>query len=83
MVLTRLMTAEEFADIPDDNIHHELVRGVLRTIPLPVPEQGEVIGRVALPLLQFGDSSDWVTVLIGDVGVILERDPDTVRGPDV
>jgi Uma2 family endonuclease len=52
-------------------------------MPLPKPEHGRVTGRVALPLLMYEQETDRVTVLTNDAGVMLERDPDTVRGPDV
>ena len=27
------MTIDEFLDLPDDGIHHELIRGVVKTYP--------------------------------------------------
>lgn len=83
MVLTKWMTADELAALPDDGYQHELVRGELRRMPLPKPEHGHVTGRVARPFLNYEDETDLVKVMINDAGVMLERNPDTVRGPDV
>jgi len=83
MVATRLMTADELAAMPDDGYEYELVRGVLRKMPPPKPEHGEVTGNAALPLLLYARESGLATVFLNDTGVWLERDPDTVRGPDI
>jgi Uma2 family endonuclease len=83
MVTTRLMTAEEFALLPEDGYEHELVKGELRRMPPPKPEHGEITGNAALPLLLYARQSDLVTVFINDTGFWLGRDPDTVRGPDI
>lgn len=83
MVLTKWMTAEELATLPDDGYQHELVRGVLRTMPLPKPEHGRAISRVTRPLFDYEDETNLVMVLTNDTGVMLEKNPDTVRGPDV
>jgi len=83
MVLTRWMTADELAALPDDGYQHELVRGELRRMPPPKPEHGEVTGNAALPLLLYANESGLATVCLNDTGVWLERNPDTVRGPDI
>jgi Uma2 family endonuclease len=83
MVTTRLMTADELAALPDDGYEYELVRGELRRMPPPKPEHGEVTGNAARPLLNYAYETDLATVFINDTGVWLERDPDTVRGPDI
>ena len=82
MVMTRLMTAEELAALPDDGFQYELVRGELRRMPPPKPEHGFVCMRLGLWLAASEEVGDF-TVFGNDSGVSLERDPDTVRGPDV
>ena len=39
---TRLMTADEFLEMPDDGLLHELVRGEVVTMSLPGGEHGEM-----------------------------------------
>jgi Uma2 family endonuclease len=77
----RLVTAEELFSSPDPR-RHELVRGVPRVSTPP----GGVHGRLALRLGARLD--DHVTRLglgtvLVEAGYVLERGPDTVRGPDV
>jgi Uma2 family endonuclease len=83
MVTTRLMTAAELAMLPDDGYHYELVRGELRRMPLPGQDHGEFIGYLAFPLMVYARTTGLVTVFFNDTGFWLERDPDTVRGPDL
>ena len=82
MVATKLMTAEELATLPDDGYQYELVRGELRRMPPPKPEHGLVCLELALWLAPYREVAD-IAVLVNDSGVSLERNPDTVRGPDV
>jgi Uma2 family endonuclease len=82
MVATKLMTAEELASLPDDGYQYELVRGELRRMPPPKPEHGFVCVRLIVWLAASQDIGEY-TVFSNDSGVHLERDPDTVRGPDV
>jgi Uma2 family endonuclease len=83
MVATKLMTADELAALPDDGYQYELVRGELRRMPPPKPEHGEVTANAALPLLLYARQRGLATVFLNDTGFWLERDPDTVRGPDI
>ncbi|HEY7030954.1 MAG TPA: Uma2 family endonuclease [Thermomicrobiales bacterium] len=82
MVATKLMTAEELSALPDDGYQYELVRGELRRMPPPKPEHGYVCMRLSRWLASSEEAGDF-TVFGNDSGVTLERNPDTVRGPDV
>src|SRR5215831_1767515 len=84
---TKRMTAEEFCDwvhLPENaNKWFELVRGEVIELPPPLKRHGFVsvnVGRI-LGNYTFQRRKGYVTG--NDSGVILERDPDTVRGPDV
>ncbi|HWP38413.1 MAG TPA: Uma2 family endonuclease [Gemmatimonadales bacterium] len=78
----RLITAEELERMgtPDGNC--ELVRGVLVPVNPPGPVQGDLAVRIASALRAFVRPRRLGTVYV-ETGYILERDPDTVRGPDV
>lgn len=78
----RLMTAEEFAARPDAGRREELVRGVIGEMPPPKPQHGRLQVRIAARLLAFVEPRRLGEVY-GETGYVLERDPDTVRGPDV
>jgi Uma2 family endonuclease len=79
---THLMTAEELMNIDDDSHRHELIKGELLTMPPPNFHHGRISANLIRLLGQFvkvnrlGD-------ICGETGYILERDPDTVLGPDV
>jgi Uma2 family endonuclease len=77
------MTAEELATLPNDGYEYELVRGELRRMPTPGWEHGRYCARIARPLFAYEDEMGLVTVVTNDTGFWLERDPDTVRGPDI
>lgn len=83
-VATKLITAEEFARMPDppDGSKQELVRGEVVTMPPPKGRHGFVQLNVGVILAGFVKSNrlGWT---VTESGTVLERDPDTVRGPDV
>jgi len=49
----------------------------------PNPRHGQICGKVDRILGNFVDEHELGHVLCNDSGVITEREPDTVRGPDV
>src|SRR5262249_3309170 len=61
----------------------ELVRGEVIELPPPMKPHGVVAMNVGGLLRDFTFKRDKGYVTCNDTGVILERDPDTVRGPDV
>lgn len=80
---TLLLTAEEFARLPDSGGPRELVRGVLHSMPPPSSRRGQICGKIHGYLFAYVDQHDLGHVLCNDAGVITDRDPDTVRGADV
>jgi Uma2 family endonuclease len=78
-----LLTAEEFADLPDDGRSTELVDGRMIELPPPKPGHGKFCVRVILKLGRFVEDHDLGTVLSNDSGIITRRNPDSVRGADV
>lgn len=81
----KLITAEEFSRMPDppDGSKQELVRGVIVTMPPPKGLHGYTCSRVDRRVGNFVDSHGLGHVFANDTGFVTERDPDTVRGPDV
>lgn len=78
-----LLTAEEYLRLPDDGCPTELVRG--RIVPMNVPNfrHGKLCARLAMLLAYYSEERQLGHVLCNDAGVVTEREPDTVRGPDV
>lgn len=79
---TRL-TVEDLWNLPDDGRLYELRRGDLIEMTPPGGLPGFISHRTGYQLGRFLEGRDLGCVLVGDPGVILKRDPDTVRGPDV
>ena len=82
----RVLTAEEFSALPEDVLdRHELVRGRLEELDTVVPgvRHAHVMARIGHFLMQYVEPRNLGLVVVGDPGFILERSPDTVRGPDV
>ncbi len=79
----RLLTAEDLLRMDGQGVRGELVRGVLcETMPAGY-EHGIVVVNLAAELRNFVKPRRLGTVTASDSGVWLERDPDTVREPDV
>jgi Uma2 family endonuclease len=78
----QLVTAEEFATIPDDDHRYELVEGrVIRMSP-PGSVHAVLATRIAILLGQYADAHGLGAVMTSG-GFKLASNPDTVREPDV
>lgn len=80
---SKLLTAEDLWNLPEDGFRHELVRGKLTSMTPPGGAQGAVVSLIAMRLSQLVWAQRLGAVVAGDAGFILRRAPDTVRGPDV
>ena len=76
------MTADEMLrDPPKDR--SELVRGELRMMSPANSRHGWVVVNVTAPLANFVKERKLGVVLGAETGFLIERNPDTVRAPDV
>lgn len=80
---TRLLTADDLMRLSVDGARGELVRGVLHEAMATGHRHGKIAVKLAAVLLDFVESRGLGTVVASDAGFWLERDPDTVREPDV
>ena len=83
--LPKLLTAEEFGKLPNpaDGSIDELVRGEVVIVgPCPTARHGLTCASLGCVLGEFVDASKLGHVLLR-TGLVLRRNPDTVRGPDV
>jgi Uma2 family endonuclease len=78
-----LLTAEEYRLLPDNGQPTELVRGRVVPVNMPFPRHGQICSRLARLLGNYAEEHDLGHVICNDSGVVTERGPDTVRGPDV
>jgi Uma2 family endonuclease len=81
---TKLITAAELLAMPrGDGKRYELIRGVLiEKMPTGDPH-GEAVDSTHLIVGMYARVNDYGVTRVGETGYRLERDPDTVRAPDV
>ena len=81
----QLMTAAEFLAMePVSGKRYELIRGILTEKDAGTGNpHSRTVTRTAGPLFQYTEVADYGEVFIGEPGYRLERDPDTVRCPDL
>jgi Uma2 family endonuclease len=78
-----LLTADEYCRLPDNGPPTELVRGEVIELPQPTPRHGELCFKIGCQVQRYLETHPVGRIVSNDAGVITERDPDTVRGPDV
>lgn len=78
-----LLTAEEYFRSRDAGRPTELVRGKIVMMNAPGARHGHVCNLIGEQLGRFVRDRDCGYVLSNDAGVLVTRDPDTVRGADL
>jgi Uma2 family endonuclease len=78
-----LLTAEQMAELPNDDRYTELVRGRIIEANPPGICHGYICVRLGRFVNNFVDEYGLGCVVANDSGIITERDPDTVRGADL
>ena len=79
----RLLTADELLRLSSQGVRGELIRGVLsETMPTGM-KHGAIVVNLVTELLNFVKPRRLGILTASDSGVWLERDPDTVREPDI
>ena len=79
----KLITAEELLLMPRNGRRYELLRGVLvEKMPTGDPH-GDTVPCISYALFSYAAAKDYGVVRAGEPGYRLEREPDTVRAPDV
>src|SRR2546423_6658128 len=82
-VAERLLTAEEFLELPDRRVPTELVRGRVVEMNVPAPRHGEICANITTLINPHVRGQGMGRVVSNDGGILTEHDPDTVRGGDV
>jgi len=80
---SRLLTAEEYGRLPNDGRLTELVRGRIIELNRPFTSHGFYMNRIDYLMTQFVEQHRIGRIVVGDAGMVTQRDPDTVRGPDL
>lgn len=79
----RLLSAEEYAQLPDHGIPTELVRGRIVDMNVPAPRHGEICANITSLINPYVRGKGMGRIVSNDGGILTERDPDTIRGGDV
>ncbi len=77
------MTAEQLFELPDDGYRSELVGGEIVRMTPTGGTHGIVAMRIGVLLSEYVEAHRLGVCFAAETGFILQRDPDTVRAPDV
>ena len=80
---TTLLTADDLLRLDSEGVRGELIRGVLHEAMPTGNTHGKVVASLVIELGSFVKPRRLGTLVTSDSGVLLERDPDTVREPDI
>ena len=80
---TRLLTADDLLRLHSQGVRGELIRGVLAETVATGVEHGKIAAKYTIRLGIFVEPRKLGTIVTSDSGVWVERNPDTVREPDV
>ena len=79
----QLLTAADLMRLCSRGVRGELIRGVLHETMPTGQEHGEIAANLVFELMSFVKPRKLGRLTASDAGVWLERNPDTVREPDV
>ena len=80
---TKLLTAHDLMRLSSKGVRGELIRGVLHKTMASGVNHGTIVVKLVLLLGAFIIPNRLGKLMASDVGIWLERDPDTVREPDI
>ena len=83
MTTRTLVTADELLRMPDDGKRYELIEGELIEMAPAGFRHTNIGARIIGLLFQHTDKNDLGELMNADGGVFLQRDPETVRVPDI
>ena len=82
-IKTELLTAEDLLRLDSEDVRGELIRGVLHETMSTGEEHGWIVMKLGALLMTFIMPGKLGRLIGSDSGIWLERDPDTVREPDI
>ena len=80
---TDLLTADDLLQLYSEGVRGELIRGVLHETMSVGEEHGWIVTNVITEIGPFIKPRRLGRLIASDAGVWLEREPDTVREPDI
>ena len=79
----KLLTADDLLRLHSEGVRGELIMGALHETVSSGLEHGEIVANLATEFHNFVRPRRLGRIAVSDVGIWLERDPDTVREPDI
>lgn len=83
MSVTTPITAEQLLEMPSNGKRTELVAGEVRMMSPAGWRHGQIASKMNLLIAQHVHAHDLGVVFGAETGFLIERNPDTVRAPDV
>ena len=80
---SKVLTFEEWADLPESKLHYEIVDGVMYMAPGATYFHQQISQRINLPLSNFIAANGLGEVLIPPLDVLIQREPLRTRQPDI
>jgi Uma2 family endonuclease len=80
---TKLITAEELFQMPDNGQVTELVDGEVRTMTPAGYEHADIAMLIGESLSAYAKERQLGRAFASEIGFVISRNPDTVRAPDV
>ena len=80
---SELLTADDLLRLCSTGVRGELIRGVLRETTPAGEEHGWIVTNLVSEIGAFAKPRRLGRLIASDAGILLERDPDTVREPDI
>ncbi len=81
--VTRLVTADQLFQMPNDGFRYELVKGELKKMTPAGFHHGELVVNLTVPLAVYTKTNGLGVVLGAETGFKIESNPDTVLAPDI
>ena len=79
----KLLTADDLLELHSRGVRGELIRGVFCETMSTGRKHGLIVGKLAYTLGAVAYPQGLGSIMASDSGVLLEREPDTVREPDI
>lgn len=79
----KLLTADDLLELHSKGVRGELIRGVLCETMSAGRKHGLIVGKLTYTLGTVVYPQGLGSIMASDSGVLLERDPDTIREPDI
>ena len=80
---SKLLTAEDLLRLHSEGVRGELIRGVLHETMSTGVKHGQIVMKLGWHLGNWVYPRELGRLMGSDSGVLLERNPDTVREPDI